>query len=188
MRRLFQFRLRALFVVVTLAEIVALWWSHRLHCLDRAAFHQAEIIRCGEQQATEFDAYIVADEKAIKEELEAIRGTLREERYERWEDQTVELLMDQGFLVIPSGLPDSPSPSPDPKEPPKPAPQIVETKLKERPDFSAIYEAKRVALDREIALHTELADQYLRAIYRPWLRVDESVLQEAKTPPAAAGD
>jgi hypothetical protein len=60
MRRFFQFRLQTLFVVVTIASLAALWWAHRLHCLERAAFHRSEIARCQQGQAIEEGAFVKA--------------------------------------------------------------------------------------------------------------------------------
>lgn len=129
----------------------------------------------------------------------------------RWEDQSVYDSMAQGFLVVPSGAPDFSRPKTESREP-KNSPLTVaeqehekadvaarlafagmsreETppKVIKEPDLVSIYELKLDSLNREIVLHNELADQYLRAIYRPWLKIDESVLQEATTTPAAAGN
>lgn len=59
------------------------------------------------------------------------------------------------------------------------------SKVIKEPDLVSTYEFKSNSLDREIALHNELANQYLRTIYRPWMRMDESELPATKTPVSA---
>jgi hypothetical protein len=235
MRRLFQFRLRALFVLVTLAAIAALWWSHRLHCLDRAAFHRTEIVRCQEQQVRDTDEFVLAYARQRNPQRRPPRDLLREvllqqladeqreldtaraksekqlaefkatiekmelrrsfdlqgtPRSKRWEDQTVYDSMAQGFLVVPApGAERSSPPSTDSSlsipdvlvdpivKAPEP-PRAVEKELDE-PDLVTIYETHTAALAREVEIHTELAAQFQRAVYRPWMRIDESVLTES---------
>jgi hypothetical protein len=261
-RRLFQFRLRTLFVLVAVAAIAALWWSHRLHCLDRAEFHRAEIARCREQQLVEKEAFIAAffgpisprrrlpsgefaidsfieqiafecwkaetmmakletqqaEIKSIQAEFnEKLRTAMQDQSRlgadglglgasssQRWEDQSVYDSMAQGFLVVPAPgasmyprrsedsreRPPSATTNLNPGEPdaladsivPVPEPPNTVEKVLDEPDLVPPYEAKVAALSREIVIHAELADKYLRAINRPWLHVDESALSEAKGP------
>lgn len=184
MRRLFQFRLRTLFVLVTLAAIAALWCSHRMYCLDRAAFHRNEIVRCQEQQVRDTDEFVAAFakqrnpkqrplspvlEKAVRlkkqadflkkaaksgveVQTETIEERIRAELFaslrpnassgpQRWEDQTVYDSMAQGFLVVPSKV-------------------EVAKQESEEPDLVANYESKVSALNLEVTIHIELADQY----------------------------
>lgn len=216
MRRFFQFRLRALFVVVTLAAIAALWWSHRLYCLERTAFHQAEIVRCEElktRSAEEFlanmERELVKSQAESQRQLAAIRAKMEEavlrgpflleapSRPKRWEDQTVYDSMAQGFLVIPANgwKPPGERAPEQIDDPPKAAEikstakselqedrNIVEESNPDEPDLVTSYEAKIAAIDREIAIRNEFAEQYLHAIYRPWIRVDERKLPAKKSP------
>jgi hypothetical protein len=232
MRRFFQFRLRALFVVVTLAAIAALWWSHRLHCLARAAFHRVEIVRCEEQKARERDEFVVAyakqqrpkrepppelllavlteqvakykreeaqsqaerdkqlaeREKVLAEVLSKMEPKLdeliphRRSRSQRWEDQTIYDSMAQGFLVIPSGAPDRVVDSVVASELAKLLPGHTTESNPEEPDLVSSYEARISALEREIAIRKELSEQYLQAIFRPWMRADEDKLTTMATP------
>jgi hypothetical protein len=57
------------------------------------------------------------------------------------------------------------------------APKAVEKELDE-PDLVTTYETRAAALAREIGIHTDLVAQFKRAVYRPWMRIDESVLTE----------
>jgi hypothetical protein len=236
LRKLLQYRLRTLFVLVTVAALAALWWSHRLYCLERAKFHRAEIARCQEQQVIEAEkslneqiaVYVrarteaaaelekrVAEVSALKKKVRSALEGQRQRRVEgllldasrsqRWEDQSISDSMAQGFLIVPApggsilsrpgAIHDDPPPNtagqyqgePDvlaepilsAAEPPKAGERAAEKELAE-PDLVTPYEAKAAALSREVLLHTELAEKYLRAIYRPWMRVDESALSEPK--------
>ena len=98
-----QFRLRSLLLLVFVSALAAGWWSHRSHCLERAAFH--EIQRKNDEQEAqqaEIDVVIAQLLNSLHFEREQVREHEEYERklreYERGpfdEERSMEMILDQ---------------------------------------------------------------------------------------------
>lgn len=166
-RRWFQFSIRSLLLAsIMTITLFSFWWSHRLHCLERSDFHRQKREWCSEKQVQlidESEAEYIADYIARQNNTRV--PSLR------WEDQSLEDSIRQGYLITPTED-YAPRNSPTVETPHSPS-----TLANSDASLLQIQERLRVLGDRS-RIHDHLRSEYLRAIYRPWMTVDEPQLEE----------
>ncbi|MCE9529422.1 MAG: hypothetical protein K8R36_25515 [Planctomycetales bacterium] len=195
-RKLWQFRLRSLFILLFLSAVMAAWWSHRSHCLERAEFHheQAKGLIWDIVKA-EFEAESAAAEhqfNALQEELQKRRSKANDFYDESVPEQLlVSRAISDGYLLAPVDE----EPLPQSEVPPQNGSAVDATaQIESSPSALAAiapsaspkqiaWETRARALRERSAFHTQQKERYLRTIYRPWMNRREPQPPEVPAEP-----
>ncbi|MBC7854808.1 MAG: hypothetical protein IAF94_15355, partial [Pirellulaceae bacterium] len=220
-RKLWQFRLRSLFVLLLLSALAAAWWSHRRHCLERAEFHErqakSDIDEAEGSALANFeyslklmnDQYKLAMEQAKEAEqvyqealnrakaslpdsmLQDVLQDAMQKRYadhdffdEKIPERTrIERAISSGYLLAPvAGAPrprSNPSaPAPQQPEPPAAVEEVPEPLPPANislppPPEQTVFERRAKALHERSEFHEQQHQHYRRAVYRPWINLQE---------------
>jgi hypothetical protein len=170
-RRWFQYRLRTMFVLLTLASVVTGVVQHIRHVRSRIQFHQAKALTCEERFGAKNDIKLMV--------LKTLRSSINEtEEFPEVVQIVTNPLPEGHLLFVPYGygtpvrvrrsiLPDT-----------EVEWDRITHVIREREQ-----EASRIQ-DAQL-YHQEMAERYLHALWRPWLRVAEDRSREfSDVPPA----
>ena len=190
-RKLWQFRLRSLFVLVLFSALAAAWWSHRRYCLERAEFHEQQAA----QDRLEADQSFLAAMRTYlvkQRQLAQARTTAMEEKRAKLkkdaakklraamqpsvdfdgsvsEGQRIASSIRGGYLIVPVE-------SAKVLQVQQPEPPKELTSERELPYVTILQSSERRenALKARAEFHTQQKEKYLRAIFRPWMSLQES--------------
>jgi hypothetical protein len=162
-RKLWQFRLRSLLLLVLLSALATAWWSHRRHCLVRAELHERQAAQdLLDANPSSNMAMRIISMKLLQAQISAKRP-LADFDESVSVGKRIASSMRGGYLILPS-----------------------------ESAASALFAVQQYSHQRENALkaraefHAQQKEKYLRAIYRPWMNLREPPPPQVPDEPNAA--
>jgi hypothetical protein len=170
-RRWLQFRLRTLFVLLTLAAVGTGVVRHAWYVRERIQFHEAKALTCAEQLETKINVNTLFVQGMLRAAASQADDTLQE-------PQRVTNQLPKGHLLyLPGGTPNIV------QDPRMPRTDVIWDQVRQ---IMRDRQQEQVRIEAAQDYHLQQIEKYRRALWRPWLRVTEDYGRELQDEPLAS--